>query len=152
MSFPKLLKTLLLGLISLFGALILIGLAVWCHYWWYGALNPEQVRPAEDWELALGIGSFFIQLSASVETLLISLITRFRWIMFNRGRFAAALFSLLSLAYAMPAFRNAITDSSINFWWVLLYELAIMLPILLAWCLLRVQHVHRIHGKLRVTD
>lgn len=141
MSFSKLLRIIILGLISLFGVLILIGLAAWCHYWLYGTLNPDKVMPAEDWELGLGIGSFVVQLSASIEALLISLVTRFRWIKFNRGRLAAGSFALIPISYAIPRFWNAISHTSVNFWWVLLYELIIISPVILAWRVLRLQRV-----------
>ncbi|MEM9485801.1 MAG: hypothetical protein AAGA83_19150 [Cyanobacteria bacterium P01_F01_bin.116] len=141
MSFAKLLRIIILGLISLFGMLILIGLAAWCHYWLYGTLNPDKVMPAEDWELGLGVGSFFVQLSAAIEALLISLVTRLRWIKFKRGRLTAGLFALIPISYAIPAFLTAISDSYVNFWWVLLYELAIISPVVLAWRLLRFQRV-----------
>lgn len=139
MFFPKLLRTTILGLITLFGGLILVGLAAWLHYWIDGSLNPDKVMPLEDWSLTLAVGSFFIQLSSSVEALLISLGTRFQWIKFNRGRLTVGLFSLIPLSYAIATVRGAIADPYINVWWVLLYELVLILPLMLAWRLLRFQ-------------
>lgn len=97
--------------------------------------------PLEDWSLTLGIASFLLQVAASIEGLIISVGIRFRWIKFNRGRLAVGLFSLIPLAYMIGGVWRAISNPYINLLWVVLYELAIMLPLGIAWFLLRFQRV-----------
>ena len=139
MSFAKLLRAIILGLISLFGMLILIGLAKWFHYWLYGSHNLDKGMSLDDWRLGLGIFSFVIQVSAAIEALFIGLATRLRWIKLSRGRLAIGLLSLIPLVCALSAIQSAISSEYINIWWVLLYQLIIMLPLFPAWRLLRFQ-------------
>ncbi|MBT9317419.1 hypothetical protein [Leptothoe spongobia] len=134
MSFAKLLRIIILGLISLFGILILVGLAAWWHYWFYGTLNPDKVRPLEDWTLGLGVGVLYMQGVTLIEALLISLATRLRWIKFNRGRNAVGLLSLMLLSLALPKGITSATPSEIVS--LLLYLLYLTLPVIPAWCLL----------------
>ena len=136
MSLSKLSRAIILGLISLLGVLILIGFAVWWHDWWYGVLNPDKVRPIENWALGLIIGMFYIQVAVAVETLFISLVTRLRWIKLNRGRLIVGLFSLMLLSFALPLLKDIISvrpSDSVSF---LQYLLFLFLPVIPAWCLL----------------
>ncbi|NEZ60995.1 hypothetical protein D0962_31560 [Leptolyngbyaceae cyanobacterium CCMR0082] len=136
MSFAKLLRTIILGLISLLGLLIVIGVAAWWQDWWYGTLNPDQVRPIENWVLGLVMGMVYIQIALAVETLLISLVTRFRWMKFQRGRLLVGLFSLIMLSFALPLLKEITLvrpGDSVSFLQYLLY---LMLPVIPAWCLL----------------
>ena len=112
MSLSNLLRTITLGLISVLGVLILIDFVSWWHDWWHGVLNPDQVRPIENWALGLGLGMFYIQLAAAVETLLISLATRFRWIKLKQGRLIVGLFSLMLLSFALPLIKEGALDTS----------------------------------------
>ncbi|MEM8612723.1 MAG: hypothetical protein AAGF93_11960 [Cyanobacteria bacterium P01_H01_bin.105] len=136
MSLSKLLRTIILGLISLLGLLILIGFTAWWHEWWYGVLNPDQVRPIENWMLGLAIGTAYIQIAVAVETLLIGLVTRFRWIKFKRGRLIVGLFSLLLLLFALPLLKEIILVRPSDFVSFLQYLLYLILPVMPAWCLL----------------
>ena len=95
MRFSRLLRTITFGLTCLGGGLIVIGLAVWIHYWLYGSFNPGKVLPLENWSLTLSIGSFLIQLAVSIEAVLIGISTRLQWIKLKRGRLAIALLSLM---------------------------------------------------------
>ncbi|MEM1256041.1 MAG: hypothetical protein AAGI69_26685 [Cyanobacteria bacterium P01_H01_bin.21] len=136
MSLSKLLRAIILGLISVLGVLILIGFAVWWHDWWYGVLNLDEVRPIENWALGLIIGMFYIQVAVAVETLFISLVTRLRWIKLNRGRLIVGLFSLMLLSFALPLLKDIISvrpSDSVSF---LQYLLFLFLPVMPAWCLL----------------
>lgn len=136
MQFSRLLRTLTLGLLSLLGGLILIGFAAWIHYRIYGPYDPGEI-PLEDWSLILAISTVPLQLGVAIETVLIGLCTRVRWIKFNHGQLTVGLFSLISLYFAMSAIWVDITSPYTNIFWVLLYELIITLPLWLAWGLLR---------------
>lgn len=136
MSLSRLLRTIILGLISLLGVLILIGIAVWWHEWWYAVLNLDQARPTEDWMLELVIGMVYIQIAVAIETLLISLVTRFRWIQFKRGRLSVGLFSLLLLLFALPLLKDSILVRPSDIVSFLQYLLYLILPVIPAWCLL----------------
>ena len=138
MPFARLLKTITLGLVSLWGGFILIGLVVCLRYWFHGPSNPNGV-PLEDWSLGLAIYIALIQLSSSLEALIIGFCTRFRWIKFNRGRLAVGLFTLIPLGFTASAIARGITESHVNVFWVLLYELIVTLPLWFAWFLLRSQ-------------
>ncbi|MEM9808897.1 MAG: hypothetical protein AAF959_26890 [Cyanobacteria bacterium P01_D01_bin.56] len=136
MSLAKLSRAIILGLISLLGVLILIDFAAWWHDWWYGTLNPDQVRPIENWALGLIIGMFYIQIAIAVETLFVSLVTRFRWIKLNRGRLIVGLFSLMMLSFALPLLKDIISvrpGDSVSFFQYLLF---LTLPVVPAWCVL----------------
>ncbi|ESA33234.1 hypothetical protein N836_22850 [Leptolyngbya sp. Heron Island J] len=137
MHFSRLLRTITLGLTGLGGGLIVIGLVAWIHYWLYGSFNPGKVLPLENWSLTLSIGSFLIQLAASIEAVLIGISTRLRWIKLKRGRFAIALLSLISLSFTIGGVRQALSSQYINLFGVLLYQLIITLPLWFAWFFLR---------------
>ncbi|MBE9067619.1 hypothetical protein IQ260_13225 [Leptolyngbya cf. ectocarpi LEGE 11479] len=136
MSLSKLLRTIILGLISLLGLLILIGFTAWWHDWWYGTLNPDQVRPIENWMLGLAIGAAYIQIVVAVEALLIGLATRLRWIKFKRGRLIVGLFSLMMLSFALPLLEEIILVRPSDIVSFLQYLLYLILPLIPAWCLL----------------
>lgn len=136
MSLLKLLRIIILGLMSLLGVLILIGTAAWWHEWWYAILNPAQMRPTEDWMLGLVIGMVYIHIAVAIETLLISLVTRFRWIKFKRGRLLVGLFSLLLLLFALPLLKDIVLVRPRDFVLFLQYFLYLILPVIPAWCLL----------------
>ena len=136
MSLSKPLRTLTLGLISLLGLLILVGVVVWWHYLVYGIQNPDKVQPTEDWTLGLGVGMLVIQLVTVVETLLIGLSTQFRWLQFNRGRNAIGLFSLIMMAFALPKFIGITSATPETLGATLLYSLYLILPVAPAWGLL----------------
>ena len=109
--------------------------------------NPGKVQPTEDWTLALGVGIFIIQLAAAVEALLIGLVTRFRWLKFNRGRNAVGLFSLIVLAFALPEFRGIASATPQSTGALLLYLLYLILPMMPAWGLLYFRRVERLVEK-----
>ncbi|MEM1241915.1 MAG: hypothetical protein AAGI45_18945 [Cyanobacteria bacterium P01_H01_bin.26] len=136
MSLSKPLRAIILGLISLLGLLILVGVIAWWHNWAYGMLNPDKVQPTEDWTLELGLGIFAIQLAVAVEVLLIALVTRFRWLKFNRARNAIGLFSLILLAFALPGFTGITSAAPGSIGAGLLYLLYLIVPVIPAWGLL----------------
>ncbi|MEM9482912.1 MAG: hypothetical protein AAGA83_04390 [Cyanobacteria bacterium P01_F01_bin.116] len=142
MSFTKLLRVIILGLISVLALAILAGIVTWWHDWWYGTLNPHKVQPTEDWTLGLGFSMLVIQLATAVETFLIALVTRLRWINFNRGRNALGLFSLLMLTFALPGFRGLTSVTPEAMGATLLYLLYLILPTLPAWGLLYFRKKH----------
>ena len=147
MSLARLLRIIILGLISLLGLLILAGIVTWWHDWWYGTLNPHKVQPTEDWTLGLGVAMMAIQLATAIEALLIGLVTRLRWIKFNRGRNALGLFSLMMLAFALPGFRGLTSHTTERIGSILLYLLYLVLPVIPAWGLLYFPRVQRLTGK-----
>lgn len=147
MPFIRLLQIIILGLISLFGILVLIGLAKWFHYWLYVPHGLDEGMSPDDWRLGLGILSFVVQVSAAIEALLIAFITRFRWINLSRGRLAVGVFSLVFWVCAIPEIQRAIASAYINIWWFLLYELVLMLPVTLAWGLLYFWRTQRLASK-----
>ncbi len=136
MSLSKPIRTLTLGLIALLGLLILVGVVVWWHYLVYGIQNPDKVQPTEDWTLGLGAGILIIQLATAIEALLIGLVTRLRWLQFNRGRNAIGLFSLIMLAFALPEFIGITSATPGAIGATLLYSVYLILPVLPAWGLL----------------
>ncbi|MDV3348818.1 hypothetical protein D0962_15020 [Leptolyngbyaceae cyanobacterium CCMR0082] len=135
MHFSRLLRTIILGLINLFGGLILVGFAAWIHYRINGPYNPGEIA-LEDWSLALAIYTVPLQLGAAIEAIIIGLCTRFRWIKVNHGRLAVGAFSLISLYFAISAIWVGMTSRYSNLFGVLLYEFIITLPLWLAWGLL----------------
>lgn len=139
MPFTKMLQTVSLGLISLCGGLILVGLTAWLHYWIYGSLNPDKVRPLEDWSLALGITALLIQLASSLEALIISIGTRLRWIGYRRGRTAVGLYSLITLSYMLAGLWVAVSISRMDYEFFFI-QLIILLLLGIAWFVLHFQH------------
>ena len=108
MSLTKLLRTVILGLLGLLGLLICIGIAVWWHELWYGMLNPDKIEPARSWMLGLVLGMVYIQIAVTIETLLVGLVTRLRWIKYKRGRAIVGLFSLTTLLFALPLLTDIV--------------------------------------------
>ena len=145
MSLTKILRNTSLVLMSLWGASILVGLAAWLHYWIYGLLNPNEVRPLEDWYLLLGISAFLIQLASSIEALIVSIGTRFRWMGYRRGRIAVGVFSLISLAYTLDKLWQAIANPHLYISIAIFaFELIFLFPLGIAWFLLRKPNTSRI--------
>ena len=116
MLFSKLLRPVSLGLISLWGGVILVGLAVWLHLWIYGVLNPDKIRPLEDWLLRLGVLSFILQIAVVVEALVVSVATRRRWMPYKLGRKGVWLLSLIGLSQVFfgiwTAYPAAVSEST----------------------------------------
>ena len=137
-----------IGLISLFGVLILVGVVDWLYDWRYGIINPDQFRPSEDWSLRLGVYLFGIQAATLLETLLISFVTRLRWIKFKQGRNAIGVFSLALLLLGLPVLRGFTSDPlSETLGPFLLYSLYLLLPVMPAWLIVYVRRTRRVASK-----
>ncbi|MBP0016765.1 MAG: hypothetical protein J7647_04315 [Cyanobacteria bacterium SBLK] len=139
MSLTQILRNTSLGAIGLWGGAILVGQGIWLHYWIYGLLDPNAVRPLEDWSLIIGITAFLIQFAASIEALIVSIGTRYRWISYRHGKIALWIFSTLSLSHTFVKLWPAMTYLGIVNLAVLAFEIAILLPLGIAWLLLRSQ-------------
>ncbi|MEO1444867.1 MAG: hypothetical protein AAFV46_01270 [Cyanobacteria bacterium J06635_11] len=148
MSFSRALRMIVIGLISLFGVLILISVIHWFHDWRYGILNPAKVRPSEDWSLRLGVHIFAIQAAIFLETLLISLVTRLRWIKFKQGKTVTGVFSLALLSLALPELRGFMSvPLSETLGPFLAYSLYLLLPVMPAWLILYARRARRVASK-----
>ncbi|MEM9092283.1 MAG: hypothetical protein AAGC93_26565 [Cyanobacteria bacterium P01_F01_bin.53] len=147
MSFSRTLRIIVIGLISLFGVLILIGVVAWFHDWRYGILNPDKITP-EDWSLGLGVHIFVIQAATFLETLLISLVTRLRWIKFKQGKTAIGVFSLALLSLALPELRGFMSAPlSETLGPFLAYSFYLLLPVMPAWLILYARRARRVASK-----
>ncbi|MEM9538559.1 MAG: hypothetical protein AAGA60_03495 [Cyanobacteria bacterium P01_E01_bin.42] len=139
MSLTQILRNMSLGAIGLWGGAILVGQGIWLHYWIYGLLNPNAVRPLEDWSLIIGVTALLIQLASSIEALIISMGMRYRWMSYRHGKIAVWVFSALSFAHTFIKFWPMITYLGMVNLVVLAFEIAILLPLGIAWYLLRSQ-------------
>ncbi|MBE9069105.1 hypothetical protein IQ260_20880 [Leptolyngbya cf. ectocarpi LEGE 11479] len=114
MPFSKLLQRISLGLIILWGVLVLVLAARWLHYWMYGWLNPNEID-LDDWLFSLSMITWLLQAAASMEALFIGAGTRFRWISYQRGQVFVGLFSLIPIAYMLHGFWWAISNPYVSF-------------------------------------
>ena len=124
MPFTKMLRPVSLGLISLFGGLILVGLAIWIHYRIYGLLSPDKFRPLEDWLLRLKALSLILQITSAAEALVVSVLTRRRWLPYKQGRAVVWLLSLIGLSQVLfsiwAAYPAAVSESLVGGIFILL--------------------------------
>ncbi|NET05946.1 MAG: hypothetical protein F6K16_14825 [Symploca sp. SIO2B6] len=123
-------KKITVGVIILIGILILAGTVYWISYFIYSILNPELMRPLENWYLFLGILAFPLMIASITQALILSLLTRRRWISFVRGRMGVWLFSAIALLFALFFLRSSYPSQITS---GLLYVAIALSSLLIAW-------------------
>ncbi|MGB7439977.1 MAG: hypothetical protein WA919_02830 [Coleofasciculaceae cyanobacterium] len=101
MNIADAIQKITVGLINLIGILILAGTTYWISYLIYGIFNRELVRPRENWYLFLTMSALPLMVTCIAQTLVLSLLTRRRWISYLQGRMGVWLFAAIALLFAL---------------------------------------------------
>lgn len=130
----NIIRKVVIGILVLLGALVLAGTTYWLSYFIWGTLNPQEVRPREDWSLFLGVGAFPLLIISIVETLSFSILTKYQWLPYSKGKVGvwlfsaiAGLFYLFFIWYLLP----------INLLWCFGYSMVILPPLIFSFLWLK---------------